>query len=266
MERDFVGVTFEDYVLAAAEATGLPAGTVMLVADRNLAESALAAPDAGFGGVDQYPDIDDKAAILLQRLASNHALPDGNKRTALLCAILFANLNGYHWLPPGADDPDGDETAEVVEAAAAGVIPFGALRAWVWERLHPFDGPQPADAVAPRPTMVMYPAEWVGELPYAGDRIDLGAVQVRGVHGYNPASVYVRRVSGKTDGITVAEIIISVVGDGYAQEELDQENAEAERYPLGPKEYWRGRMVGKYGYGADGHLMTDEDFEADWDE
>ena len=34
----------------------------------------------------------------------------------------------------------------------------------------------------------------------------------------------------------------------------------------GPKEYWRGRMVGKYTYGSDGHQMTDEDFEADWPE
>jgi len=25
-------------------------------------------------------------------------------------------------------------------------------------------------------------------------------------------------------------------------------------------------MVGKYTYGADGHLMTNEDFEADWAE
>jgi hypothetical protein len=31
-------------------------------------------------------------------------------------------------------------------------------------------------------------------------------------------------------------------------------------------EYWRGRMVGKYTYGADGHLMSNEDCEADWAE
>ena len=53
--------------------------------------------------------------------------------------------------------------------------------------------------------------------------------------GYNPASVYVRRGSGKTDAVSGAEIIISAVGDQYAQEELDAENAEAERYPLGPR-------------------------------
>jgi hypothetical protein len=46
------------------------------------------------------------------------------------------------------------------------------------------------------------------------------------------------------------------VGDQYAQEELDAENAEAERYPLGPKEFWRARMVVNYLYGPDRHPMT----------
>jgi hypothetical protein len=54
--------------------------------------------------------------------------------------------------------------------------------------------------------------------------------------------------------------------DGYAQEELDDENEEAERYPLGPKEYWRSKIVGKWTTGADKHLITNEEFEADWDE
>ena len=86
--------------------------------------------------------------------------------------------------------------------------------------------------------------------------------EIHDVHGYNPAGVYVRRISGKTESISVAEIIISAVGDGYAQEELDAENAEAERYPLGVKEFWRSRLVGKATYGKDGHPMTDEEFES----
>jgi hypothetical protein len=73
-------------------------------------------------------------------------------------------------------------------------------------------------------------------------------------------------VSGKTPGISVGEVIVSVVGDRYAQDELDAENAEAGRYPLGPKEYWRARLVGKVRYGPDQHVMTDDEFEADWEE
>lgn len=94
--------------------------------------------------------------------------------------------------------------------------------------------------------MAIYPAEYVGDLPYENHAIQVGSYLIRDVSGYNPASVYVRRGSGKTDAVSVAEIIISAVGDQYAQEELDAENAEAERYPLGPKEFWRTRMVVNY--------------------
>lgn len=112
----------------------------------------------------------------------------------------------------------------------------------------------------------VYSAEYVGDLSYTDNAVEIGDLTVYDVHGYNPAGVYVRRISGKTDGISVAEIIISVVGDQYAQEELDAENDEAERYPLGPKEYWRSRLVGNATYGIDAHPMTDDEFEADWAE
>lgn len=113
--------------------------------------------------------------------------------------------------------------------------------------------------------MVIFPAEYVGELPYNAHTISLGELTITDVHGFNPAGVYVRRISGKTEGISVAEIVISVVGDGYAQEELDPQNAEAHRYPLGPKEYWRARLVGTALY-TDGHTMTNEEFDAEWAE
>jgi prophage maintenance system killer protein len=56
-----------------------------LIADFNrigLADSALAAPQAGFGGVEAYPDFATKAAVLCWHLVKNHPLPDGNKRCA----------------------------------------------------------------------------------------------------------------------------------------------------------------------------------------
>jgi death on curing protein len=256
MEPTLQHLTFQDYCQAAAEALGADLPTVRVIADKPLAESALEAPFASFGGHERYVGLEIKVAVLLQRVASNHALPDGNKRTALLCAILFVNLNGYRWDPPAGDEEDGAETAEVVEAAASGAVPLAALAAWVGQRL---------GRVRPAWTgPTIFPAEFVGSLEYTDNAVQLGDIRISDVHGFNPAGVYVRRVSGKTGGLSVAEIIISVVGDGYAQEELDVENEEAARYPLGAKEYWRGRMVGKYRSGADGHLMTDAEFEADW--
>jgi hypothetical protein len=113
---------------------------------------------------------------------------------------------------------------------------------------------------------VVYPAEHIGPLPYQDHTLQIGDLVIHDVHGYNPAGVYVRRISGKTECITVAEVIISAVGDGYAQQELDAENAEAERYPLGAKEFWRTRLVGSATYGLDKHVMTNDEFEADWAE
>jgi death on curing protein len=72
-----------------------------------VAGSALATPSAGFADFEKYHEFATKTALLLQAVASNHALPEGNKRTALLCAILFAALNGHRWVPPEGDDPYG---------------------------------------------------------------------------------------------------------------------------------------------------------------
>jgi len=264
-DDEVVYLTFEDFVLAAAESLAMSDETIRRVANETLAGSALAAPSAGYGDYQKYPRFATKAAVLLQAIASNHALPDGNKRTALLCAVLFANLNGFRWDPPEEDAPDGVETAEVVEAAATRAIPLGALAAWVELRLNPVPAPLP-ERLPDRPPLVIYPAEFVGHLRYDQHAIQIGDLVVADVHGYNPAGVYVRRISGKTDGISVAEIVISVVGDAYAQEELDAESEEALRYPLGVKEFWRARLVGKATYGADQHVMTNEEFEADWAE
>jgi death-on-curing protein len=81
-----------DDVLAAAEAhLGHPAE----IGDYGLLESALARPQATVFGEDAYSTIHEKAAALLQSLATNHALIDGNKRTAFVAVALFYGLNGY---------------------------------------------------------------------------------------------------------------------------------------------------------------------------
>ena len=132
---DVVYLTMDDFYEAAAEALGGDLATIRSITNQTLAGSALAAPSAGFGDHEEYPEFATKTAVLLQALASNHSLPDGNKRTSLLCAILFAARNGYGWMEPVADDPDGTETAEVVEAASMRSIPLGTLSAWVADRL-----------------------------------------------------------------------------------------------------------------------------------
>ena len=49
---------------------------------------------SGFGGHDVYPDVWTKAVALGEGIARNHALLDGNKRTAFLAIITFLDVNG----------------------------------------------------------------------------------------------------------------------------------------------------------------------------
>ena len=65
------------------------------VRDTGLIESAVARPQASFGGEDLYPTLFLKCAALLHSLLRNHAFVDGNKRTSMYSAMVFLELNGY---------------------------------------------------------------------------------------------------------------------------------------------------------------------------
>lgn len=62
--------------------------------DQGLLESALAQPQAGFGGEYVHSTLFDMAAAYLFHIVSNHPFVDGNKRAGLLCALTFLELNG----------------------------------------------------------------------------------------------------------------------------------------------------------------------------
>lgn len=61
--------------------------------DAGLLSSALATPQATFGGDFLHPTFPEMAAAYLFHLAKNHPFVDGNKRTALAAALVFLWLN-----------------------------------------------------------------------------------------------------------------------------------------------------------------------------
>ena len=69
------------------------------VRDENLLASAVLAPQSSFGGKSPYSDIVDVAAAYLFYICRNHPFLDGNKRTAMLAAIVFLRLNGIEPRP-----------------------------------------------------------------------------------------------------------------------------------------------------------------------
>lgn len=58
-----------------------------------LLESAIARPQATFGGEELYPDLFIKGAVLMQGLILNHAFVDGNKRTGSVAMARFFFIN-----------------------------------------------------------------------------------------------------------------------------------------------------------------------------
>lgn len=65
--------------------------------DAGLLDAAVHRPQATFAGEDLYPTVFDKAGALCHSLIKNHAFVDGNKRTSLLAAMTFLELNGYRF-------------------------------------------------------------------------------------------------------------------------------------------------------------------------
>ena len=80
----------DDVLTAGADAVG----HILEIGDYGLLDAAVARPRATAFGLDAYPDDFAKAAALLQLLMRNHALLDGNKRTAWAAAWTFLYLNG----------------------------------------------------------------------------------------------------------------------------------------------------------------------------
>lgn len=64
------------------------------VRDQGLIESAIAQPEATFAGEYLHGDLFEMAAAYLFHLVRNHGFLDGNKRTGLLTALVFLDING----------------------------------------------------------------------------------------------------------------------------------------------------------------------------
>jgi death-on-curing protein len=98
-----------------------------------LLESAVAAPQASFGGESVYTDLIEVAAAYHFFLCRNHPFVDGNKRAALGACIVFLRLNGIEpqsdsrsWedltLDVAASRLDRDQTTQRLRALINGCI------------------------------------------------------------------------------------------------------------------------------------------------
>ncbi len=98
---DPVFLDFDDVLLIHEEQLAKYGGSGG-VRDIGLLESAVAMPRATAGGELVHPDLFSMAAAYAFHLAQNQPFLDGNKRTGLLAAIVFLDLNGI-----AVADPEG---------------------------------------------------------------------------------------------------------------------------------------------------------------
>lgn len=84
--------------------------------DLDLLRSALALPETTFDGEFLHPTPFEMAAAYLFHIARNHPFVDGNKRTALMCALVFLGLNGQRL------EAAPDSLHRIVEGVAAGSV------------------------------------------------------------------------------------------------------------------------------------------------
>jgi death-on-curing protein len=119
-----------DYCRIAAEILGIESEQVAELPNIGLADSALAVPRAAFGEHEAFPTLIEKAAVLVERLARNHPLPDGNKRCAFLALERFLAANGQ---PIPDADPDTD--VPMMERIAAGETRQDEVIAWLERRI-----------------------------------------------------------------------------------------------------------------------------------
>lgn len=121
-----------EYFWLAEQVTGIEAAVLAKASRADLADSALHAPEASFGGIEFYESLTEKAAVLVCRLAWNHPLPDGNKRAAWASLVMFLDLNGAVWDP---DPPDTDQSEVAMLAIAAHEVDETWVAEWLRTRV-----------------------------------------------------------------------------------------------------------------------------------
>ena len=91
------------------------------VRDFGLLHSALAMPQALYGGQYLHPDLYEMAAAYLFHIVQNHPFIDGNKRVGAVAADVFLALNGLRLTATE------DQYAELVLATARGDLTKSAI-------------------------------------------------------------------------------------------------------------------------------------------
>lgn len=103
----------------------------------NLLLSAAARPNRGWGDIEFFPTLYDKAAALAEAIINFHVFCDGNKRTALLTASAMLQLNGM------CLDAAYEEEVQMMLDVEAGRVTVSQLADWLEQNSFPLTSEAP---------------------------------------------------------------------------------------------------------------------------
>jgi len=121
-------LSFDEVVLLHSLLIAQSGGALGL-RDRGALESAVAQPEASFGGYALYPTLAAKAAALGHSLIQNHPFVDGNKRIGHGAMEVFLLLNGQEI------EAAVEEQEKTIIGVASGKISRNEFSEWLSQRL-----------------------------------------------------------------------------------------------------------------------------------
>jgi len=101
------------------------------IRDLELLKSALGTPEASYGGDYLHPSLFEMAGAYLFHIARNHPFVDGNKRVALMTALVFLGLNGLRLRA------DADALYDLVLGVAEGRVAKAEVAVFLQGHAHP---------------------------------------------------------------------------------------------------------------------------------
>lgn len=124
MPEDIRFLSVEDVIQIQANTIAHEGGMPGL-RDPGLLESAVTMPQQQFDGEYLHPGLIDMAAAYMFHIAMNHPFHDGNKRAAVMSALVFMDVNGIQNLPGQA------ELEVITMKLAAGKLSKEELSLWL---------------------------------------------------------------------------------------------------------------------------------------
>ncbi|MCL5934932.1 MAG: type II toxin-antitoxin system death-on-curing family toxin [Firmicutes bacterium] len=97
------------------------------VRDIGLLQSAVARPQATFDGIELYPNLFAKAAVLAHSIIQNHPFVDGNKRAGIAAAALMLRKGSF------ALKVAQEDMVDFVLGIAEGKVGWEEIACWLQE-------------------------------------------------------------------------------------------------------------------------------------